>query len=87
VSDDSGFTTSDEIEYLEFLTSDASGERDIDPLCIGLQEHNYSSKTAGEGTGQYHFQHFTFFGTNSSGFVIYDGKSSNAKNYKSENNQ
>lgn len=87
VSDGVDFVTSEEIEYSGFLTSDASGERYIDPLCIGLQKHKYSAKSPGEETGLYHFQYFTFFGTNSPGFVIYDGKSANSENHKAEDNQ
>ena len=87
ISDEANFANNNEIKYSGFLTSDSSSERYIDPLCIGLQKHNYSSKTTEEETGQYHFQYFTFFGKNSPGFVIYDGKSSNSESYKSEDNQ
>ena len=87
VSDATDFITSNEILYSGLLTSDASGDRHIDPLCVGIQEHKYSSTTPGEGPGLYHFQFLSLFGTNSPGFVIYNGKSTNSDQHKSGNNQ
>jgi len=87
VSDATDFVSSDEVVHSGFLTSDASGDRHIDPLCVGLQEHKYSSTAPGEDAGLYHFQFFSFFGTNSPGFEIYSGKSTNSDKHKSENNQ
>jgi hypothetical protein len=87
VSDATDFVSSDEVVHSGFLTSDASGDRHIDPLCVGLQEHKYSSTAPGEDAGLYHFQFFSFFGTNSPGFEIYNGKSTNSDKHKNENNQ
>lgn len=87
VSDATDFVTSNEVVYSGFLTSDASGDRYIDPFCVGLQEHKYFSTTPEEDTGLYNFQFFSFFGTNSPGFVIYNGKSTNSEKHKNENNQ
>jgi hypothetical protein len=58
-------------------------------MCLGLQEHNYSSKIGNSNAdaGSYKFQYFQHYVDYDHNFEIYDGKSSNSENYEAENNQ
>jgi len=92
VSDEDNFLLSDDLDYSSAVNSEDINfdeYRFYDGMCLGLQEHNYSSKIGNSNadTGSYKFQYFQHYVDYDHNFEIYDGKSSNSENYEAENNQ
>ena len=92
VSDEDNFLLSDDLKYSSVFNSEESSfdeDRFYSGMCLGLQEHNYSSRIGNSNadTGSYKFQYFQHYVDYDHNFEIYDGKSSNSENYEAENNQ
>lgn len=92
VSDEDNFLLSDDLKYSSVYNSEESSfdeDRFYYGMCLGLQEHNYSSKI-GNGnteTGSYKFQYFQHHLGLDRDFEIYNGKSKNSEEHETSNNQ
>jgi hypothetical protein len=92
VSDEDNFLLSDDLKYSSVFNSEESSfdeDEFYGGMCLGLQEHNYSSKIGNNNTktGSYkfqYFQHHVYFDRN---FEIYNGKSKNSEEHAASNNQ
>jgi hypothetical protein len=92
VSDEDNFLLSDDLKYSSVFNSEESSfdeDRFYGGMCLGLQEHNYSSQIDNNNTetGSYkfqYFQHHVYFDRN---FEIYNGKSKNSEEHEASNNQ
>jgi len=90
VSDENNLSLSDDLDYFSTINSENNsfvGDQFYQGACFGLQKHSYSSKVDNIETGSYTFQNFLHYGVYSRNFEIYDGKSTNSKNYEADNNQ
>jgi hypothetical protein len=98
VSDEDNFLLSDDLDYSSSVNSEDINfdeNRFYGGMCLGLQEHNYSSQISNSNsnsnsnadTGSYKFQYFQHHVDYDHNFEIYDGKSSNSESYEAENNQ
>lgn len=92
VSDENNFLLSDDLDYSSSVNSDEISfdeNRFYSGMCVGLQEHNYSSRVGNGNTesGSYKFQYFQHHVDYNHNFEIYDGKSSNSEEFEAENNQ
>jgi hypothetical protein len=90
VSDEDNFLLSDDLDYSSTVNSEIISfdeNRFYNGMCLGLQEHNISSKEEGAEAGSYKFQYFQHHLGYDHNFEIYDGKSSNSEEYEAENNQ
>ena len=92
VSDEDNFLLSNDLDYSSSVNSEnisLDEYRFYGGMCLGLQEHNYSSQIGNSNadTGSYKFQYFQHHVDYDHNFEIYDGKSSNSESYEAENNQ
>lgn len=92
VSDEDNFLLSNDLDYSSSVNSEdisLDEYRFYSGMCLGLQEHNYSSKIGNSNadSSSYKFQYFQHYVDYDHNFEIYNGKSSNAERYEAENNQ
>lgn len=92
VSDEDNFLLSNDLDYSSSVNSEdisLDEYRFYSGMCLGLQEHNYSSKIGNSNadSSSYKFQYFQHHVDYDHNFEIYNGKSSNAERYEAENNQ
>ena len=92
VSDEDNFLLSNDLDYSSSVNSEdisLDEYRFYSGMCLGLQEHNYSSKIGNSNadSSSYKFQYFQHHVDYDHNFEIYNGKSSNTERYEAENNQ
>ena len=92
VSDEDNFLLSNDLDYSSSVNSEdisLDEYRFYSGMCLGLQEHNYSSKIGNSNadSSSYKFQYFQHHVDYDHNFEIYNGKSSNSERYEAENNQ
>ena len=92
ISDEDNFLLSNDLDYYSSVNSEdisLDEYRFYSGMCLGLQEHNYSSKIGNSNadSSSYKFQYFQHHVDYDHNFEIYNGKSSNTERYEAENNQ
>ncbi|MEH6450217.1 MAG: hypothetical protein V7765_16205 [Oleispira sp.] len=90
VSDEDNFLLSDDLNYSSSINSDDiifDKNKLYGGMCLGLQEHKFSSKVGDNEAGSYKFQYFQHYVDFDHTFEIYNGKSTNSENYQAGNNQ
>jgi hypothetical protein len=92
VSDEDNFLLSNDLDYSSSVNSEdisLDEYKFYSGMCLGLQEHNYSSKIGNSNadSSSYKFQYFQHHVDYDHNFEIYNGKSSNTERYEAENNQ
>ena len=90
VSDEDNFLLSDDLNYSSTINSENISfdeNRFYSGMCLGLQEHNFSSEEESAEASSYKFQYFQHYVDYNHNFEIYDGKSSNSEEFENSNNQ
>ncbi len=90
VSDEDNFLLSDDLNYSGLVNSEDirfDDNRRYESMCLGLQEHHYSSKVDNIDMGSYQFQYFQHHIDYNHNFEIYNGKSKNSAEREESNNQ